>query len=89
MSKPKITEQDMYFIFVNILGSIFTLAIYILGILLTVKYMYVIFGALENQHASVNDIYVGIGVIVGMFISDCIFTHPNKEKPNVNNGNRS
>lgn len=87
MSKIKTVEPNMYFIFVNILGSIFTLAIYILGILLTVKYMYVIFGA-ENQHASVNDIYVGIGVIIGMLISDCIFTHPNKEKSNVNNGNR-
>lgn len=77
-------ELNMYFVLVNILGSMFTIAIYMLGFLLTIKYMFVIFGE-ENQHASVNDVYIGIGVIVGMLIADCIFTHPNKEKPNVKN----
>lgn len=79
-----VEEPNMYFVLVNILGSMFTIAIYILGFLLAVKYMFVIFGA-ENQNASVNDIYIGLGVIVGMFVADCIFTHPNKEKPNVQN----
>lgn len=77
-------ELNMYFVLVNILGSMFTIAIYMLGFLLAIKYMFVIFGE-ENQHASVNDIYIGIGVIVGMLIADCIFTHPNKEKSNVQN----
>lgn len=77
-------EPNMYFVLVNILGSMFTIAIYMLGFLLAVKYMFVIFGA-ENQNASVNDIYIGLGVIVGMLVADCIFTHPNKEKPNVQN----
>ena len=79
-----VEELNMYFVLVNILGSMFTIAIYMLGFLLAIKYMFVIFGE-ENQHASVNDIYVGIGVIVGMLIADCIFTHPNKEKSNVQN----
>lgn len=82
--QENIEEPNMYFVLVNILGSMFTIAIYILGFLLAVKYMFVIFGA-ENQNASVNDIYIGLGVIVGMFVADCIFTHPNKEKSNVQN----
>lgn len=77
-----IEEPNIYLVLVNILGAMFTIAIYILGFLLAIKYMFVIFGA-ENQHASVNDIYIGIGVIVGMLVADCIFTHPNKEKSNV------
>jgi len=79
-----VEELNMYFVLVNILGSMFTIAIYMLGFLLAIKYMFVIFGE-ENQHASVNDIYIGIGVVVGMLIADCIFTHPNKEKSNVQN----
>ena len=83
--KQEVIEgPNMYFVLVNILGSMFTIAIYMLGFLLAVKYMFVIFGA-ENQNASVNDIYIGLGVIVGMLVADCIFTHPNKEKPNVQN----
>jgi len=77
-SKAKHTENE-YLDVLGILGPIFTIALYMLAIAMIVKYAFVIFGSTEVT-ASIIDLYVCIGIVVGIFVADCIFTHPNKEK---------